>query len=365
MVTAAGFLGYYNSFNTYLGEGVDVVAIYDVESRTPFSGYVPAYLTDQIGGIKGVLAVSPEAITPCIIRNQTLFIRGVLPQEFCKLNTVSMVTGDFLNESSFDQVALGKRVADRLNVGVNDTVVVFATLADRYTELRVAGVYSTNSSMDDEALVQLNVGQWLCFNDYNWVTLIRAKIDVNLFQNAKLHETLAENASQTTPPPFTSNQHSTYQQLFFWSTVDFPIGKIGVTNTENIMQGFLDRYGVTKEAFVVLSVMVFCFSSATILVACQTLLLQHKRSLATLHSIGVSQKQLKFDVVCKVLPISLIASFLGSILAAVILSVLGNYGFLMALSHEVNFVVDPFMVVLNCLLMAGIVTLSIAHRRLD
>ncbi len=365
MVTAAGFLGYYNSFNSYLGEGGDVVAIYDVESKTPFSGYVPAYLTDQIGQLNGVLAVSPETITPCIIRNQTLFIRGVLPEEFYKINAVSLVRGDFLNASNFDQVVLGKRAADRLNIGVNDSVMVFATLADRYLELRVAGICFTNSSIDDEAIVQLNVGQWLCFKDYNWVTLIRAKIDPNLIQNAELYEKLAENASQATPQPSTSKQQSTYQQLFLWSTVDFPIGKIGVTNSENIMQGFLDRYGVTKEAFVVLSVMVFFFSSATIIVACQTLLLQHKNSLATLRFIGVSQRQLKFDVACKVLPISLIASSLGSIFATAILSMLGNSGFLMAFSHTVNFTVDPFVVVLNCCLTASIVMISIAHRRLS
>ena len=82
LVTSLSFLGFYKSFNAYLGEGDDIIAVYDKQSRTPFTGIIPAYLTERVSMVKGVLVSSPETISPCIVNNQSLFIRGVLPDFF-------------------------------------------------------------------------------------------------------------------------------------------------------------------------------------------------------------------------------------------------------------------------------------------
>jgi ABC-type lipoprotein release transport system permease subunit len=367
-ITAVSFLGFYNGFNAYLGEDAGVVAVYDVGSRTPFSGFVPAYLTENLSRIDGVLACSPEVITPCIVRNQTLFIRGIVPEDFSKINPPVMVEGVFLNASSLGSVVLGKNAADRLNIKVNDTVLVLATLADRYLELKVTGIYLSHSSMDDEALVQLNVGQWLRFSDYNRVTLIRVKINPDITRSNVVYQELARNASSTPSSQSISkpsNQQTPHQAIIPWSNINFPISKIGVTSTENVMKSFLDQYGITKEALVVLSIMIFVFSSVTIAVACQTLMQQHKSDFETLCSLGVSRCLLRFDVLCKVLPVSFAASALGTALAAVILSVLGSFGFLSVLSHGVVFSVDPLVVALNFVLMLGLVVFSVVRWGLD
>ncbi len=366
-VTALSFLGFYNSFNAYLGEDTDIVAVYDAQSRTPFSGVVPAYFAERLGDVDGVLACSPEVITPCVIRNQTVFVRGALPDALSQVNSVVMVEGEFLESNSLDSVVFGARAADRLNVKVNDSVLVFATLADRYLELRVAGIYSSRSTMDDEALVQLNVGQWLRFSDYNRVTLIRVKINPELTNINAIYGDLAKNASAATPssPPSSAHPQPNVPGLIPWSSFNFSAAKLGVTSTDNVMKSFLDRYGITKEAIMVLSVMVFFFSSVTIVVACRTFMQQHRDDLGTLRSLGVQRRLLRFDVVCKVLPLSFAASVLGTALAGLILFLLGGVGFLRVLSHGAAFSFDPVAVLLNFVLVSALAALSVVRWGLD
>jgi ABC-type lipoprotein release transport system permease subunit len=338
-VTALSFLGFYNSFNAYLGEENNIIAIYDVQSRTPFTGIIPAYLTNQVSTINGVLACSPEVITPCIVNNQSLFIRGIMPEEFYKLNPITMTEGKILNQSDINSILLGKNLATRLNVKVNDEILVLATLADRYLELQVTGVYVSHSSMDDEALVLLNAGQWLRSTDYNHVTMIRVKINPAIVGSNDIYQEIARNASSTQAKTSqsTTNQATNYQDMIPWTNINFQVGQIGVQGTQSLMKSYLDRYGITEQALIVLSVMVFLFSSVTVAVASQTLMQQHKEDIVTLRSIGASRKTLKFDILCKLLPLSLVASGLGILVTVLILTLLNGYGYLLVLSHRVIF----------------------------
>jgi len=71
-LTALTLLGFHRGFTTYLGEGENIVAVYDRKSRTPFTGLVPAYLAEGVSALNGVLACSPEAIAPCILKGESI-----------------------------------------------------------------------------------------------------------------------------------------------------------------------------------------------------------------------------------------------------------------------------------------------------
>ncbi len=89
-ITALGFLSIYKSYNAYLGEEENIVAIYDRGSRTPFTGLVPTFLAERISSIDGVLASSPEVVMPCIIKDKSIFLRAVVPNELYKLNPLTI-----------------------------------------------------------------------------------------------------------------------------------------------------------------------------------------------------------------------------------------------------------------------------------
>ncbi len=368
LVTSLCFLGVYRSFNAYLGEEEDVIAVYDKQSRTPFTGSVPAYLADKVCSVKGVLASSPETLSPCIVGGQSIFVRGVLPDVFLQLNNISLVEGKVLNQTDFGSVMLGKNLADRLKLRVGDNVLVLAVLVDRYLELEVAGVFVSGSSMDDEALVPLNVGQWLRFADYNHVTLIRVKINPSLVSSEAIYLELAKYA-QTSPASSgssnSSGQPSSYQSLLPFVSMNFVLERLGVKNAQSVMTNYLDRYGVTKEALVVLSVLVFLFSSLTVTVASQTLVRQHKEAFETLRSVGASKRELKLDVLLKLLPLSLIACGLGALITVAALFWFEGYSSLTVLSHGLVFGFDPLVLVLNFVLVTALVSFSVLRADFD
>jgi hypothetical protein len=359
-VTSVSFLGFYKSFNAYLGEDDNIITVYNVGSRTPFTGIIPAALTNQVNALDGVLASSPEVISPCVVKNKSFFVRGIVPEEFEKLTTLMMVEGEDLEQSGVNSIIIGKSLAGRLNVKVNDKILVLGVLADRYLELQVSGIYLSHSSIDDEALVLLNVGQWLRGTSYNYVTLIRVKINPVLASSNNIYQELTNNNSSTQVPSQPATAHSTkYPEIIPWSTINFQIGQIGVGSTQSVMKSFLDRYGITEQALIVLSVMVFFFSGVTIIIASQMFMQQHKDVIATLHSLGALSRNIKFDVVCKLLPLSFLASGLGLVITGFTLSLLQKFGYLQVLSHDVVFSFDPLILVLNFLLVFSLVIISI------
>lgn len=359
--TALSFLGFYNSFNAYLGEDQNVIAVYNRQSRTPFTGTLPAYLTNQVSAVNGVLGCSPETITPCMVNEQVFFIRGVIPQEFSTLNAVKMIEGNYLRLTDLNSIILGVRLADRLNVNLYDRVLVFGVLADQYVELQVSGIYLANSSMDDECLVLLNVGQFLRGVSYNYVSLIRVKINPDVVSSDIIYEELVNKAVQPSgTSKSTFDQSPKYREILPWSTATFLMSELGVGSPQRFMQSYLDKYGVTEQTLILLSVVVCFFVSATVLFAAQTFLQQHRGEISVLRSMGASKRTLKLDIFCKVFPWSFASAGVGLLVAILFLSVLQEFVSLSILSHNVTFSPSPTVLLMCFVLMSALASLSIA-----
>jgi len=111
-VTALSLLGFYKGFTAYLGEGEDIVAVYDRKSRMPFTGLVPAYLAEKVGALNGVLASSPEAMAPCIVKGESIFLRGIIPENFARLNQLTIVKGEMLELDDLNSVIVEKTLLE-------------------------------------------------------------------------------------------------------------------------------------------------------------------------------------------------------------------------------------------------------------
>jgi len=372
-ITAFSLLSFYKGFTAYLGEAEDVVAIYDRKSSTPFTGLVPAYLAERVGSIKGVIACSPEAMAPCIIKGESVFLRGIVPEGFTKLNQLSLVEGSMLELDDANSVIVGRRAAERLNLKPGGEILVLGVLADRYLQLQVKGIYESHSILDDEVLAPLYVGQWLRGTDYGHVTLIRVKIDGSLVSPALIFEEVAREASEPSqsqsPSPSPSPSQEGGQKpeglIIPWLRASFRAEDIGVEEAQRFMKGYMDRYGVTRESLLILSVTTFLFSSATVALAYKTILTQHRGEISVLRSLGASRKLLKRDLTIKLLPWLLIASSLGVFLAIAILSAIQGFGFLQVLSHTLTIQYDPLIIALNFLLGFALVSTSVLRASME
>jgi len=355
-ITSFSLLGFYRNFNDYLGERKDIVVVYASGSSTPYTGIVPAYLSEMISQMDGVLASSSEMIIPCFIKDEAIFLRGIVPEEFTKLNDITMIDGDPLEIRDINYLIVGKRLAERLDLRTGNNVLILGVLRDSYLELQVKGIYESNTMIDDEALAPLYAGQWLRGMGYNHVTLIRFKIDRNKVSPSMIFEEVAKESEKSSPG---LGEGTGLPEIIPSERARINIEDIAVEEAQRFMNSYLERFGITREALLILSVMVFIFSSASIITASKTIMSQHRGEIALLRSLGASTMTLKLDVLMKLLPWSLVASSIGIIISLAALTVLNENDYLLALSHRIHIQVDPYIVATNFILVSLLLSIII------
>ncbi|MEM4736959.1 MAG: FtsX-like permease family protein, partial [Nitrososphaeria archaeon] len=134
---------------------------------------------------------------------------------------------------------------------------------------------------------------------------------------------------------------------------------LGVKEVQRFMESYVERYGISREALLILSAIIFFLSSASIVMASKNLIRQHSGEVQVLRSIGASQKALKMDLLAKLLLWSLASSAAGLFLAAAILWLAGGVGCLQILSHNIVFQLDPLTLALNFILVSTLIIISV------
>jgi ABC-type lipoprotein release transport system permease subunit len=212
LVTAFSFLSLYNGFTEYIGEEDGVIALHGNRGSTPLTTIVPTYLSENVSRLNGVIASSPEVIAPVTMDDIAVFIRGINPEEFTKLTTLTIINGESLSINDSAATIVGKNLAHKLNLHVGDKILVYGLLSKTYAELTIKGIYASESIIDDESLVPLYVGQWLRGISYNYVSIIRMKLDYTLTNIDTIYAELAKNATVSTPAPTLSPTSNTNQK---------------------------------------------------------------------------------------------------------------------------------------------------------
>lgn len=359
MYTSTTLLGFYSSFNAYLGEGKNIVVLYDKNSRTPFTGLISLYLLNKIKNKPGVLAYSPEVVVPCVMNDKPILVRGVIFEDFLKVNPITIVNGSMLKVNDINSMIVGKNVAEKFNLKLNDKVLIFGVLANRYVELQIKGIYESQSSMDNEVIVQLYIAQLLRGIDYSQVTLIRVKIDRNITNPTSIFKDIVNESSKTTQLENENNYEQTFLPL---TSTNFDIKNVAVSEAQNFIKNYLDRYGVTKEALLILSIMIFFLSSANIVLASEVLIIQNEKEIGILRSLGMSQRNLKVDLLVKLLLYSIVSSAVGILVAAIILTFAQEYEYLQVLSYTFQF--DPLVVAVNIILVFVLILATVVCAKL-
>lgn len=193
--------------------------------------------------------------------------------------------------------------------------------------------------------------------NYDHVTLIRVKIDKSEVSPSELLDEIAKEASQPSPGDGGGKQEKPW--IIPTTRVSFRIEDVGVKEVQSFMKSYMDRYGVTREALLILSIMVFSFASASVISASKTLIHQHKGEIEVLRSVGASNRTIKTDLLAKVLPWSLAFSMAGTGIGILALMAIERSGHLQVLSHGISFQFDPLILVLQLIFSSSIVALSI------
>jgi ABC-type lipoprotein release transport system permease subunit len=370
-VTAYSFLGFYNGFTSYVGEQKDIIALYSKSSSTPYTGVIPLSVADMVEPQTGVIAISPEIIAPCTINNQSIFIRGIIPSAVAELNSPIIQEGQYLNLTDTNACIIGSNLANRLRLKTGDSFLAFAVIAKNYVELEVKGIFTTQTALDDEALVPLYTGQWLRGISYNHATLIRIKIDPNQTSANQIYQQITNQTTPTNPTPSSTpnptEKSQTKQQLETLIPLirtNINIGTIDAAESKEFMQSYLNRYGISKDTLIVLSIAVFIFASGTAASAITLFIKQHSSELDTIKSIGASNRKIKFDLTLRMITWALIATFVGTLISAAFIVAFQKLGYLQVLSHTITFQLDPLIVIANFCLLGVLIGFNILKMEL-
>lgn len=356
--TSISLLSFYKAFLAYLGEGDDVLVVYDRNSRTPFTGVIPMYLASVLSNVSGVTALSPEVIAPCVVNGQSIFVRGIIPSEFLKLNKLTLLRGDYVALNDTHSALVGVNAAERLNLKLGDEFTVFSALTNRYVELKVKGIFASSSFLDDEILVPIFVGQWMRGLGYDYVTLLRLRVDKS---EASLTDIL--NVISAKPQQKSEGRPLQYLNLPIYVTY-VEAKNVGVKEAIDYMRDYVDRYGFTKEALLAVSISMFIFASSCGLVASDLFITLHRESLDILRSLGLPRRALKMDILLKALPWSVLASLAGTLIALLLLLFAQRHGYLQFVSHAVPIQLDPLIIALNVALTTLLTSIAIFKSKL-
>ncbi|MEM1559221.1 MAG: FtsX-like permease family protein [Candidatus Bathyarchaeia archaeon] len=356
--TATILNGFYKCYTGYLGEAADIVALYDSGSSTPFTGLIPSRLADYISSIDGVLAFSMEVLAPCMIYDKPMIARGVYMDDFLKLTSIDIIYGSIPSLDSYPYALAGFRAASRLGIRPGVKLLVLGVLSDRYCEVRVEAVYRSDTALDDELIVPIDVGRWLRGIGYDYATLFRVRIDGSRLSLEGFTDRLASmigvvdgsDRSESKPPRYTY--------------ISTSIGSIGISTIRGFMERYIESYGLTWWTITLLSLSTIIFSSLTVIVAFKILVEEHRFELSILRSLGLSMLDVRIDVFLKIMPYIVLSSLIGSILALALVELMEYYDTLRILSYTVSVSFDPIILLASIVSNMILAMISIAWGRM-
>ena len=187
--TISLFLGIYRSGFLASDEHGDVLVISDKRALSPATGTIPIYVANLLTMIQGVKAISPEAISLCVLGDNPVTVRGVIPDRFYEFFDLELEGREIQLNDTYS-VLIGYRLAKRLDISTGDRIFIFSSFRERFVEVKVVGMFRSGSSLDDEIIAPLLVGQWLRGISYGQVSLIRVKIDLSRISREKFEKTI-------------------------------------------------------------------------------------------------------------------------------------------------------------------------------
>ncbi|MHA1305450.1 MAG: hypothetical protein ACTSPI_17260, partial [Candidatus Heimdallarchaeaceae archaeon] len=129
-------------------------------------------------------------MTAAVYKNKALYFRGVDVLTFWHFTEYTLIEGEPLGSEDTYNVSIGTIFAEKNNLKVGDFITVFSTHSDSALELRVKSIIYTGTLLDDEIIAPLEIGQFLTFESFNYITHLRVKIDPEITTKEKVRNTV-------------------------------------------------------------------------------------------------------------------------------------------------------------------------------
>lgn len=182
-----------NNFSTsYMGSDENIAVVFNPEATAIYTGTVPKFLADYLKGFEGVQSTSEEVLAQTITNGgNPVTIRGV-NDDFFGLQELRVVGGDVEPPTS-SQCLMGVNAYHRMRLNIGEKITLRSVLNNNYAEFNIQGVFSSNTPLDDEIIVPMDVARRLRGITDSQATVIRVKMDTSILDETKLSELVSRN----------------------------------------------------------------------------------------------------------------------------------------------------------------------------
>jgi len=297
-ITIEGVLIFINAGLGYLGPGN---VIYDTKSSTIFSGSVNLAGLNNLS-LGGNIDLAPEVIIPIYIGDKYALCRGV---DFSKLRkydiySISVVNGDFPKYD--DEVLIGCKLANSLNIDVGDVIVIRSIIRNCYVVTKISGVYQSNSPLDYEVLSTLKLGQFLRGFDENHVTLVR----IYRVEKEALEESTGGVISRPSGEEVKQIEHVINETLGYGAAV---------ADNKELFSIYMRKFGFNGFSILVFVFITLAFTLLGLYYATITLIEENFDIINQLYMLGAKIRSIKVDLILKVIPYIVVLTILSYLIS--------------------------------------------------
>lgn len=288
-----------------LGESSSTIVVAQANSRAPFLGTLPLGLAESLTSVEGVRVVSPEVFAPSTLMGQPVMVRGVEPYEFMQLQDPTIVSGSAIAPNDTSRVMVGATLAREMGLSPGSEVTLVGGVRATVAQVTVAGVFSTGTTLDNEVVAPLSMGDWLRGIDYGVVSILRLGVDQSPSQVAARVQQVVESSS----PGSTGQAQGS--GLPVSSTVTSFAGHVVEASPDVSSSFFSKTVGLSQENVLLISALVFVSMSVAIVCALQEAVFRSRNDFGTLRTLGMSSRRLGLDLVLVTASISAAAAVGG------------------------------------------------------
>ncbi|MEE9151249.1 MAG: FtsX-like permease family protein [Thermoplasmata archaeon] len=324
-----------------LFQGEDVITLSQTNVNTP----IRASLAQKLDEEDFVEVASPEIYAFSYIINrkdkgyEPLVVRGVEPENFLEIENARILEGDYDN----DFMLVGKGLSKRVDIHTGDSVTITGSTAPAILELTVTGMFSSETSSNDQILIPLQDARKLMGLSGDDVLTIRVKTD----DQQELIDFLTEQEYSVVVSgkggiPIPVNENKTYEEQI---AEDLAIKYIDADRFSASNQSFVSTFiqkgagtiGVVVLGFIALNALLTFIGITAILARA---VIERKKDIGILAAIGADKKTIYLMLLKELLIISIIASGIGVLIGFISAQIVQNLDLIVAFGITIQPTID-------------------------
>lgn len=288
--TASTFFGLYETLQDVLIGSRSELLLYSARSRLPHTSIIPLNIYYSILDSEGVEAATPEVVALAYLLDRLVVVRGVDPVSFYNLFTLKIINGSLLRPDEPYYALIGYRLAGELGLGVGERILLQSVMREEFMEVKIKGVYRSDTYLDDEVIVSLQVGQWLRGIPADAVSLIRVKIRENAFRAEDLLRRIGSLSEEAGRPHRKTIDESLTSLLTALSRGRYS-GEYILRSPKESIQAFLEEEFRLNEAtlWILFTIMSTGFIFITY-ISLQVMIIDSRKEIWIVRAIGLSRR---------------------------------------------------------------------------